>query len=326
MVFVLAALLAFPPCAAADLSWLEQADSCEMFAKGLAENFGSATPADFTPEQRAELRIILREACGERFKECGFSICGLAKDKTGEAIVTDPLAWLAGDLTCDQLIEQIKARYNPLGRYSELPESKKGELREVMDVACGPRFAACRFKACERKHAKERAGKDKTEQLVPAGPAVMDAPPNPPAVALTAAEPPAVQEVKTKEKPEETPQAAPRTIAQQAEEELARRIETLAAERTEMIAAAEAREAEGNLQWDRLGNAEELEMINARKQKSSEKKPPQKMSGASSSSGAPVWTKPRSKPVKAQVEAKPAKPASTPPVRRPGGGRFVPQF
>lgn len=63
-------------------------------------------------------------------------------------IESDPLAWLKGDLSCEQLTDQIRGRYAPLGKFSDLPEEKKQELRLVLGVACSQRFAACDFKAC----------------------------------------------------------------------------------------------------------------------------------------------------------------------------------
>jgi hypothetical protein len=63
-------------------------------------------------------------------------------------IVTDPLAWLNEPLSCDELVDQIKARYLPLGSFSSLPAGKKAELGKILDIMCGAKFEQCKFPCC----------------------------------------------------------------------------------------------------------------------------------------------------------------------------------
>ncbi|MFN8389589.1 MAG: hypothetical protein U0136_04805 [Bdellovibrionota bacterium] len=66
------------------------------------------------------------------------------------SIETDPLAWLKNDLSCDQLVDQMKARYSPLGPFSEMPAATKAELRQALDVVCSPKYAHCAFSSCAK--------------------------------------------------------------------------------------------------------------------------------------------------------------------------------
>ncbi len=66
----------------------------------------------------------------------------------GPAIEADPLAWLKADMSCSELTDQIKARYAPLGKFSDMPEGKKAELREVLAAVCSSKFARCGFRSC----------------------------------------------------------------------------------------------------------------------------------------------------------------------------------
>lgn len=66
-------------------------------------------------------------------------------------IITDPLAWLKLPLTCEGFIDQLKARYEPLGKFRDLPEVKKNEVRQILEMACSERFKHCKFKSCRRR-------------------------------------------------------------------------------------------------------------------------------------------------------------------------------
>jgi len=72
-----------------------------------------------------------------------------AKDVHAQsAIERDPLAWLKGDITCDRVTDQIKARYAPLGPYSAFPKRKKEEVDRMLKIVCSKRFSQCHFKPC----------------------------------------------------------------------------------------------------------------------------------------------------------------------------------
>jgi hypothetical protein len=58
------------------------------------------------------------------------------------------LAWTDKSLGCGEFVSEMKSRYLSLGDYEKLPTSKKTEIRQVLDVACSPRFEACNFRAC----------------------------------------------------------------------------------------------------------------------------------------------------------------------------------
>lgn len=66
-------------------------------------------------------------------------------------IVTDPLAWVKLPLTCEGFIDQLRARYEPLGTFRDLPEVKKNEVRQILEMACSERFRHCKFESCRRR-------------------------------------------------------------------------------------------------------------------------------------------------------------------------------
>lgn len=70
-------------------------------------------------------------------------------------IETDPLAWLNTSLSCNELTDQIKSRYAPLGKFSDLPDAKKEELRHVLEIVCSERFSRCKFKNCQREESAD---------------------------------------------------------------------------------------------------------------------------------------------------------------------------
>ena len=78
----------------------------------------------------------------------------------------DPLAWLDLPMECDHLVEQVQARYLPLGPYAQFPHEKKKEVAKVIDVVCSERFSHCRFVNClrsrDRAASLENAGVDGT--------------------------------------------------------------------------------------------------------------------------------------------------------------------
>src|SRR5262245_13006278 len=87
-----------------------------------------------------------------RLKTCLLTIALLtvqtayAEDRS--ATEADPLAWLENDMSCQELTDQIKSRYAPLGKFSDMPDAKKEELRNVLAVVCSPKFARCGFRSC----------------------------------------------------------------------------------------------------------------------------------------------------------------------------------
>lgn len=149
----------FPLSAWAQVDWIDKAASCEEFSQGLSAFFARTSAlSELSPRDEEETVKILRSACGEKFAKCHFAICdnldlgaGDQELKRKAVIITDPLGWLNEELSCEQFIDQVKARYSPLGKYSALPEEKKNEIRHVLDVTCSPRFAHCRFKQCDYK-------------------------------------------------------------------------------------------------------------------------------------------------------------------------------
>ncbi len=146
---------------AADLTWLDKAEDCQSFQRGLTKFYESLGDTSVLKVEESEaLEHVLNEACGARFKECNFKLCEKrslslkddpATGSSGQApIKTDSLAWLKEPLTCDGLLDQIRARYEPLGPYSGLPAEKKKELDHVLDVSCSARFTHCKFATCAK--------------------------------------------------------------------------------------------------------------------------------------------------------------------------------
>lgn len=175
-----------------DLSWLAEATTCESLGQG-ARNFYQSlkTSQQLNDSQRESLKLILGEACGPRFAQCKFEFCSAGalaanaepaeqtsrpatlSQVSSPAIVTDPLAWLNEPLPCETLVDQIKARYAPLGSYADLPVQKKEELSKVLDIACGPRFSQCNFPSCaSRPRTKKDLAVEGRARLNPAAQSV----------------------------------------------------------------------------------------------------------------------------------------------------------
>lgn len=160
--YILALLLICPTfLLAADLTWLDKAEDCQSFQRGLTKFYESLGDATVLKAEESEaLEHVLNEACGARFKECNFKLCekrslsaiddSSARGAEQGPIKTDALAWLREPLTCDGLLDQIRARYEPLGPYSGLPAEKKKELDHVLDVSCSARFNHCKFATCAK--------------------------------------------------------------------------------------------------------------------------------------------------------------------------------
>ncbi len=165
------------------LGWIREAQDCAAFGQGIVEFHKSiAQKASLSEEDRNSLQLVMQEACSPRFIKCGYGACDEQVAQTPQplpdlpagvpepvnpplrnvelkpAIVTDPLAWLNGPLECGDLVDQIKARYLPLGSYSELPLEKRRELDKILDVVCGERFAHCSFPSCPAKDSAVSTG------------------------------------------------------------------------------------------------------------------------------------------------------------------------
>lgn len=265
-------VFALPQLAGADLLWLEKADSCESFAKGIKEQFGGAKKYSSLDErQKAELKIVLKAACSDRFRACGFVDCSTVKTEpkpdtaaTSPAIAKDPLSWLQMELTCEELVGQMKARYEPLGKYSELSGEKKEELKQVLEVACSERFAHCSFKNCLRLRPQPEVV---SQPRVAETSAPVPAPIASPVVATT----PEVRMLEqttsplVAETPTSVPAVSPMDYRDLAQQELLRRIRNLQELQQKMIDERVGEETAAGAEWTKMGNPEELEALKNRR-------------------------------------------------------------
>jgi len=161
LIAILALMLA-PSWVLADFEWLTEVKDCKTFHEGVTKFYDSLKGEKvLSSDQKDNLKRVLEVACSPRFKHCKFSICRKAKGEDPTApreklsreelnapIVLDPLAWLQGDLECEELVEQIDARYRPFGDFADLPAETKKEVRKVFSVACSNQFSRCNFGNC----------------------------------------------------------------------------------------------------------------------------------------------------------------------------------
>lgn len=147
--------------ALADTTWLKTATDCQSFEKGVSAFYAELGKSKvLSDSQKAELREVLQEACGARFRECDFKICRgrSAEDAEDEVeaaieempvkIETDPLVWLEGSPSCEQVLEQVNVRYVILGEADSFPEGKQDEIRKVLRASCSDKFKTCFFPYC----------------------------------------------------------------------------------------------------------------------------------------------------------------------------------
>jgi len=136
-----------------------QDSACDDAMRLLDDKFGSAER--FTALIKiddAKASSFRTKLCHQAFSVCEFSFCSEEEEAVeGEeekviplpvSLSSDPLAWLRQPMSCTFLIEQIRSRYAPLGKFSELPKFKQDEINAVMETACSARFEHCKFKAC----------------------------------------------------------------------------------------------------------------------------------------------------------------------------------
>lgn len=254
--FFLLGSLGLTQVAAADISWLENVVGCEQFSKALAEYFKTIKDFDnLSSSQKKELVVVLDEACGERFSECGFAVCkNLPREdpswEQGKTNKTKWPEWLKGDLSCDDFLREVKSRYRTPSGLKSLSLEKKSELDQVLLIACSERFSHCKFKSCEDDlHAL--AQKNSAGQKVSSNAAkeVLNVPAKP--LAAEAEQSPV--------------KIDPQQLRAKAQAELARRVSLLQVFRREMIARAVKKEKEKKLEWPRLGNEEEMSALAERR-------------------------------------------------------------
>jgi hypothetical protein len=175
-------------------------------------------------------------------------------DDTVSPIETNPLAWLSGDLSCDGLIDQMKARYAPLGSFAEMPPQKKEELRQVLDVVCSEKYAHCKFAGCARLLKQQTHN-----QQVPDKPVVGKS--EAPSQALAGKEP-ALSSTKGEvgDKPADEELAQQQVALDRASQELQRLVSAHKQELQREIARATKLEMSKRLDWERIQMAAELEL------------------------------------------------------------------
>jgi hypothetical protein len=306
--FLLLASFGLTQVAVADISWLERVVGCKEFSQALAEYF--KTIADFdnlSSSQKKELIVVLDEACGERFSQCGFAVCkNLSReDPPGEQGKTNWPEWLKGDLSCDDFLREVKSRYHTPSGLKSLSVEKKSELDQVLLIACSEHFSHCKFKSCKddtpvsaqknsagqkvssnavadglKKEVKENVVDDKIggEKTVQADPsqALLQAAK---ATDKKTKDVPNVRAEPLAAEPEKSPaKIDPQQLRAEAQAELARQVSLLRAFSREMIARAVKEEKEKNLDWPRLGNEEEMSALAERqaledKQRADDKAP-----------------------------------------------------
>ena len=99
--------------------------------------------------------------------------------KAAEAARAIRLAWLKPDLSCKQLLTEIKTRYSDVRPASGFSAETKLDLWEVLNTACSPQFSRCKFPQCAklkkltarstaREAAEEQAATAVREQLTAA--------------------------------------------------------------------------------------------------------------------------------------------------------------
>jgi hypothetical protein len=189
---ILFSLVFCPTIVLADVSWVEEVETCEEFGTGVMDfNQRLGNLSTLTLTQEAELAVVLEAACGPRFAACKFDICQDEESAEGKEeaqpqktpeptptpaptpepdkdvepprIQTDPLAWLGQELSCDEFKDQIRARYGPLGPWDSLPPKTKLELQAVFDTACSSRFEHCDFKRCAKDKVEPAEGAEDLE-------------------------------------------------------------------------------------------------------------------------------------------------------------------
>jgi hypothetical protein len=172
--------------ASADVAWLEDVADCNSFRSELEKFYATLGELrEINSSQHTELAAVLNAACGPRFAECEFEICGernrtkveQAEEKPARLVTieSDPLAWLKQPLTCGELVEQFQARFGPLGRISDIRGEKKKELEQVLRVSCSKRFLHCNFSTCIRREGGSAPSTDDESPLAPIAPEVKQA-------------------------------------------------------------------------------------------------------------------------------------------------------
>lgn len=250
--------------AEADTEWLSGIRDCTSLSKKVTQYMASLPDIDYlNSTQRKDFSEVISVACGDRYSHCSLELCRtlgrsgkLRISQSKSSVVTNPLAWLNRYLSCEELTEQIKSRYLPLGKYSTLPDTKKKELNYVLDVSCGSRFAHCKFKSCTQVKAETRdSGETGDSRVLALGEETKQG-------GNDKGSPVASSDNST------SASSGEKTYKYQVETaarlELAHRVEALRDARSEMIKEAVAKERKSGAQWNRLASPVEMRERDAR--------------------------------------------------------------
>lgn len=145
---IVATLLLLPNSLRAELDWLYEARDCSALTAGVTQYFSQRDPRNLTNIERAELRLVLFEACASnRFPNCNLAVCSQAKalEKQEER----PLFWLADVSTCEDFKTGFKINYARFSDYQALTAEQRIEVDYVLQKACSPALAHCGFKQCK---------------------------------------------------------------------------------------------------------------------------------------------------------------------------------
>lgn len=148
-------VLLFRNIAWADLPWLEGVTGCEEYRTKVKERFGLGVDfAKLSPQQKDEISESIRVGCSEQFAHCHFSMCqNDAVSQNSDSEKSEPPSlpsWLAAEISCQQFIQEVKARYGSHAVSAPLSPEVRKERDLVLDLACSERFSKCNFLSCKR--------------------------------------------------------------------------------------------------------------------------------------------------------------------------------
>lgn len=272
-VYLAAGILSSANIAQADLLILSPTESCPAIDSRL-ESYQQAIEdtGKLTDKQKGEFSILLHEACSPVFAHCKFDLCLSLSQRLKKDPEADSLAWLNNDHTCETLVKEIQQRFGKLGKFSELPERKKLEVGYVLDISCSSRFEQCGFKRCGPKivdpnnstthntFAKEPAQNPEPPiaTFIASAQTTPSLSPNEPTAGTTT-------NVATEDGggvEDKAALLAYREYERVLKEELAKRLA--------MIEIAVEQESKERRQWGRIGNPEELAVVEERRKRSKE--------------------------------------------------------
>ena len=132
--------------ARSEIDWLYQANSCEELSQGISRHFGSGD--SMNSEKKAELRMVLFEGCGPRFRECNLSVC--SKARSMEKSEARPLFWINQVKTCSEFKSEFRSRYSFLRKDTSLSPELALEIDYVLRRACSKDFGECGLSRCSK--------------------------------------------------------------------------------------------------------------------------------------------------------------------------------